>query len=82
VLPHVSEMDSKPVHDRIELLLRGEVPLLEHRERGGILSGSFVVHVDHEPGEELSDDSGQRAYSSTCKRHTEISSFCSNEWPE
>ena len=82
MLPHVSKMDSKPVHDRIELLLRSEVPLLEYRERSGILPGSFVVHIDHEPGEELSDESGQRTHSSTCKIHTEIRSFCSNEWPE
>lgn len=82
MLPHVSEMDSKPVHDRIKLLLRGEVPLLEYRERRGIVSGSFVVHVDHEPGEELLDESGQKAHSSLDKGHTEIRSFCSNEWPE
>ena len=82
MLPHVSEVDSKPVHDRIELLLGGEVSLLEYRERGGVLSGSLVVHVDHEPSEELFDESGQKAHSSMCKRHTEIRSFCSNEWPE
>ena len=82
MLPHVSKVDSKSIHDRIELLLRSKVPLLEYREWGGILPGSFVVHIDHEPGEELSDESGQWTHSYTCKRHTEIRSFCSNEWPE
>ena len=82
MLPHISKVNSKPVHDRVELLLRSEVPLLEYREWGGIFPSSFVVHVDHEPGEELSDDSGQKTHSSTCKGHTEIRSFCSNEWLE
>jgi len=59
VLVHVPQMDSESVHDRIDLLLRCEVPLLEDRERGRILSGGLVIHVDHEPGEKLWEVSGQ-----------------------
>lgn len=61
MLPHVSKVDGKPIHDGVELLLRGEEPLLEYREWGGIVSGSLVVHVDHEPSEKLSGGVNSKA---------------------
>jgi len=52
------DVDSKPIHDGIELLLRGKISLLEYRKWDRILSGNLVIRIDHEPGEKLSKESG------------------------